>query len=163
MFGQRQIRNKLTVAIIFAFFLHKRPRSRTIPSGINRFVKTIRLAYASQRQTDAYMVQYKYNWTIIIRLNYTRTLMRKLRQGQNLTRDSNADFHNGESNGKVMRNPYPWPHHHQKLIASGGSPSWPCLPCLVDVRGRDHEWSCLQYDRMTERAMTLLRHAASVE
>jgi len=31
-------------------------------------------------------------------------------------------FHNGQKNGKVIRNPCPGPDHHKRLITSRGSP-----------------------------------------
>jgi len=32
-------------------------------------------------------------------------------------------FRNGQGSGKVIRNPYPLPVHHQKLISSSGRPN----------------------------------------
>jgi len=62
----------------------------------------------------------------------------------------NPQFRNGEENEKVIRNPHADPDHHQKLITSTGSPPWPCLPSLVDVRFRVHVLSCLQNDTMND-------------
>jgi len=59
-------------------------------------------------------------------------------------------MHNGERNGKMIRNPYPGPDHNQKLTASMRVTPCPCLRCLVDVRYRDCELSCSRNDRRTE-------------
>ena len=67
----------------------------------------------------------------------------------------NPLFHNGERSGKVIRNPYPGPDHHQKLVTSRGSLLVP-MPTMfhayiVDVRYHDRELSCSPYDRQNDR------------
>ena len=68
----------------------------------------------------------------------------------------NPLFRSGEENEKVIRNPYADPDHHQKLIASRGSPPCLCLPRLVDVRFRVPRLSCLQYDRQNDHITSAL-------
>ena len=60
----------------------------------------------------------------------------------------------GERNGQLIRNPYPTPDHHQKLITSRESPLAHafCLPRFVNISYGDLELSCSQNDRQNYRS-----------
>jgi len=60
---------------------------------------------------------------------------------------------------KVIVDPHPGSDQHRNFITHrGSSTSCPCLPCLVDIRKRVHELSCIhskwQADRQADRQTT---------
>ena len=76
----------------------------------------------------------------------------------------NPLFHNGERSGKVIRNPYPGPDHHQKLVTSRGSLLVP-MPTMFSRRPLPRSWAIqliLLTDRQTEWQNDRSHYSASL-
>jgi len=63
----------------------------------------------------------------------------------------------GESNTKVIRNPYPGQDHHQNLTPFRGSPLAHAMHHMFGRRPLPQPWVILLTERQTERPITLLR------
>jgi len=66
-------------------------------------------------------------------------------------------FHDCERNGKVIRNPYPGPDHHQMLVPSKRSPSSHAYHVWSTSVNAFVSYPAHPTDRMTKRMATLLR------